>query len=564
MSELRFENLTLPGRKLGKCTWFPAVRELIKSEISADLDENDGLFIGDGMLPDSMPYTMLDKYDTPIENLTFQTSILENQYLKAVFLPELGGRLWSLYDKEHQRDLILSNTAFLPCNLGIRNAWFAGGVEFYCGRRGYDEQTCSPRFTAVVEGDTHVLRFYEFQRDRNVPFQYDCFLPDDSRFLYIRVRIWNKNREVVPMYWWSNIALPEVKDSRIVVPAFNTFVNWYSGGSHALAKLAMPDGEGFDASYPINIAYVKDYFYNIPEDARRYECIFYPDGYWLCYASTRRLRGRKLFVWGQSQGGRNWNRKLLGKGLDSYIEIQGGLGRSQQECLPMPPRTSWEWIEAYGAIQMKPFHNNVAPLSGPRKKSKAILLGKLHKLRESVFFECTLETRTSKNWLDDTRFDTLNCLFEEGHRTGMRLWLFDGLRSPSGSAAWRIPEQHKRLLRIHYAYMHDAGSFSFPVSKPVAEEHFFKTISALCVPPGGFYAQRADGAAGKISGNQLELVEITIFLKAENQFSIQITELPSDENCPSTPSTKDCRQFSRRPDQHFFVHCKNEPAQVSI
>ena len=355
MSELRFESFSIKGHRLGKASWFPAIRELIKSEISAELDEDDNLFIGYGMMSDSLPYTLLDDYDTPEEELTFKAAVLENQYLKAVFLPELGGRLWSLFDKVAQRDLILENSRLILCNLGIRNAWFAGGVEFNCGRRGHDEQTLSPRFAAVVETpDYPVLRIYEYQRDRGTPFQYDCFLPDDSKFLFIRGRIWNPNSYVVPMYWWSNIAVEEIKGSRVVVPAQTVFANWYSGGSHALAKLSMPDGEGFDASYPEKFQYVKDHFYNIPEDHRRYECLFFPDGYGLCHVSTRRLRGRKLFVWGQSQGGTHWNRKLLGPAYERYLELQGGLGRSQQECLPMPPKTAWEWLEGYGALTMAP------------------------------------------------------------------------------------------------------------------------------------------------------------------------------------------------------------------
>jgi tetratricopeptide (TPR) repeat protein len=355
MSTLKFEKLSIKGHRLGKASWFPAIRELIKSEISAKLDEDDNLFIGYGMMSDTLPYTLLDDYDTPEETLEFQAAILENKYLKAVFLPEVGGRLWSLYDKVNNRDLILENTRFILCNLGIRNAWFAGGVEFNCGRRGHDEQTVSPRFAAIVETpDYPVLRIYEYQRDRGTPFQYDCFLPDDSRFLYIRGRIVNPNDTVVPMYWWSNIAIAEVKNSRVVVPCQSVFANWYSGGSHALAKLSMPDGEGFDASYPEKFEYVKDHFYNIPEDTRRYECLFFPDGYGFCHVSTKRMRGRKLFVWGQSQGGTHWNKKLLGPNLDRYIELQGGLGRSQQECLPMPPKTAWEWLEGYGALPMEP------------------------------------------------------------------------------------------------------------------------------------------------------------------------------------------------------------------
>ena len=355
MTELRIEKFTIHGHRVGKASWFPAIRELIKSEISAKLDEDDGLFIGYGMLPDGLPYTLQDDYDGPEEELTFQSAVLENEYLKAVFLPELGGRLWSLYDKENRRDLILANTRFLPCNLAVRNAWFAGGVEFNCGRRGHDAQTVSPRFAAVVKTEHFpVLRIYEYQRDRGTPFQYDCFLPDGSRFLYIRGRIYNPHDYVVPMYWWSNIAAAEVEGSRVVVPAKDTFANWYANGAHALAKLSLPDGEGFDGTYPTNFMYVRDHFYNIPENCRRYECLFMPDGYGFCHVSTRRLRGRKLFVWGQSPGGRHWNRKLLGPGLESYIELQAGLARSQQECLPMPPKTAWEWLEGYGSLTMDP------------------------------------------------------------------------------------------------------------------------------------------------------------------------------------------------------------------
>ena len=88
MSELRFEKFSVKGHRLGKASWFPAIRELIKSEISAKLDEDDNLFIGYGMMPDSLPYTLLDNYDTPEEELSFNAAVLENKYLKAVFLPQ--------------------------------------------------------------------------------------------------------------------------------------------------------------------------------------------------------------------------------------------------------------------------------------------------------------------------------------------------------------------------------------------------------------------------------------------------------------------------------------------
>ena len=65
-TELRFEPYKITGHRVGDSSWYPAIRELIKSEISAELDEDDGLFIGYGMMPDGLPYTMQDQYDTII------------------------------------------------------------------------------------------------------------------------------------------------------------------------------------------------------------------------------------------------------------------------------------------------------------------------------------------------------------------------------------------------------------------------------------------------------------------------------------------------------------------
>ena len=116
----------------------------------------------------------------------------------------------------------------------------------------------------------------------------------------------------------------------------------------------MPDGEGFDQTYPENFPFVRDHFYNIPAESRKYEALFNRDGSGFIHLSTKRLQGRKLFVWGKTSGGANWQRKLLGPGVQDYLELQAGLAKTQQECLPMPPRTAWEWLEAYGGIQAEP------------------------------------------------------------------------------------------------------------------------------------------------------------------------------------------------------------------
>jgi hypothetical protein len=89
MTDLRFKDFKIKGHRVGKASWFPAISELIKSEISAELDEDDGLFIGYGMMSDGLPYTLQDDYDYPEEELTFKAAILENKYLKTLSLAKL-------------------------------------------------------------------------------------------------------------------------------------------------------------------------------------------------------------------------------------------------------------------------------------------------------------------------------------------------------------------------------------------------------------------------------------------------------------------------------------------
>ena len=357
MSLFYFGKKKIRGNALGEESSFPGMRNALGQKIESRTDEEDGLHLGYGQVPNILPHTMQDRYGGEERELEFETAVLENSYLRAEFLPGVGGRLWSLLDKETNRALIHENPVFRIGNFGIRNAWVAGGVEWNIGNRGHDAFTLSPLFTAELEDSdgTPVLRMYEFNRIRAVTYQMDFFLPEGSRFLFARMRIVNSRQETIPMYWWSNTAVRESGKERIVVPAETTFANTYVDESHhLLRKLPLPFAEGFDCTVPRNHWNSKDHFFNLPENRRKYEAVIFEDGFGLLQASTRFLCGRKLFVWGSSPGGRNWQRRLTSPDGPDYLEIQAGLCKTQMECRPMPPNSVWEWLEAYGPVQTRP------------------------------------------------------------------------------------------------------------------------------------------------------------------------------------------------------------------
>lgn len=315
-------------------------RKAVKAK--STINDFEGMFIGYGTRDSSYPYTQQNLYNDEIER-KLPVAILENDDLYAEFLPSLGGRLWKLYDKKKKMDILYTNDVIRFRNLSIRNSWFSGGVEWNCGIIGHTPFTCSPMYTQRVTGKNgeEILRFYEFERTRSIYYQMDFWL--DKAVLMSCVRISNPNEEVVPMYWWSNMATPEYKGGRVAVPADSAYNN--SDGT-GIKKSSIPFDSGIDVSYPENIPNTIDYFYNIDKNQNKFIANIDKNGYGLLQFSSNRLKGRKLFSWGHIEGSAHWQEMLTDR-AGWYVEIQAGIGKTQYECLPMPPKTAWSFVECY-------------------------------------------------------------------------------------------------------------------------------------------------------------------------------------------------------------------------
>lgn len=356
MTDFRIETLTMPAAELGPENPLPPLGSGIdvhaKESPTGKTGDNRDPFAY-GRLPNILPYTMQDGYTRELRPREFRVAVLENEILRATFLLEFGGRLWSLVHKPSGRELLEVNPVFQPTNLALRNAWVSGGVEWNIGTIGHCVFTCSPLFAARVMRDdgTPILRMYEWERIRQVPFQIDAYLPDGSPVLYVRVRIINPHDRGIPMYWWSNIAVPQTSDTRVVVPAELAYK--FSYDRNDLDLVPIPIFGGIDTSYTTRLHHAMDFFYHIPEGRRPWIGALDGEGRGVIQTSTERLRGRKLFLWGTGPGGKRWQEFLSQLG-HAYLEIQAGLARTQMEHLPMPAKTEWSWLEAYGLVEADP------------------------------------------------------------------------------------------------------------------------------------------------------------------------------------------------------------------
>lgn len=55
---------------------------------------------------------------------------MENDYLKVMILPELGGRIQRAYDKTNDYDFVYYNSVIKPALVGLMGPWISGGIEF--------------------------------------------------------------------------------------------------------------------------------------------------------------------------------------------------------------------------------------------------------------------------------------------------------------------------------------------------------------------------------------------------------------------------------------------------
>lgn len=312
-----------------------------------------------------LPYLVQDLYSRHKKPQQIKTIEMENDHIKAIFLPQYGMRMISLFDKGQDRELLFRNPVLQFANLAIRDAWFAGGIEWNIGQLGHTFTTSDHLYAAICQDQAgnDFLRCYEYERCKGVYWQIDFHLAEKATYLAAYVRMINPKSRPVPFYWWTNIALAEENQVRVfsgnqeviyIDPSSMASKDAVHKMSHGqLPYLAsLPDR---DASYPQNFNFSSEYFFqNQAGQGQSWQAALYQDGNVFYEASSDRLLYRKMFCWGTHQGGQNWKDYLALEGEGDYIELQAGLAPSQMHGIDLPAKTSWDFVQVFGGTKMDP------------------------------------------------------------------------------------------------------------------------------------------------------------------------------------------------------------------
>lgn len=76
------------------------------------------------------PHPVVDSIEGSKRDREWEAVYLENDLVKVMILPQLGGRIQMAKDKTNGYDFVYHNKVIKPALVGLAGPWISGGIEF--------------------------------------------------------------------------------------------------------------------------------------------------------------------------------------------------------------------------------------------------------------------------------------------------------------------------------------------------------------------------------------------------------------------------------------------------
>lgn len=287
------------------------------------------------------PYTIRENLTNKVAPREWRTLNLENEYLKCVVLPDLGGHLYRCLDKRNGADMFYANPSLKFARIAYRGVWAAYGIEFNFPVS-HNWMTASPVDFSTSTGPDGSASVWVRNIDRVYGMEWcvQLTLRPGQTVLEQKTTLYNPSRARHRFYWWTNAGVQVWDDSRLYYP------QEYSV-THGFVDLdTWPvDRNGVDLSIVGNHKYgaVSRFSYASNEP---YMAVYHPktDAGVVHYSTRKDLPSKKVFSWGSDAEGLEW-RNALSDNHSAYVEIQAGLFRDQETYGFLDPQQAIHFTE---------------------------------------------------------------------------------------------------------------------------------------------------------------------------------------------------------------------------
>ena len=132
---------------------------------------------------------------------------IENEFLRALVLPEIGGRIHAIQDKTNGCDLIYNQPVIKPALVGLAGPWISGGIEFNWPQH-HRPATFLPVDVKIEShpGGAKTLWCGDHDPMCRMKAMHGLCLHPGSSCLELKVRAYNRTPLPQTFLWWANTA----------------------------------------------------------------------------------------------------------------------------------------------------------------------------------------------------------------------------------------------------------------------------------------------------------------------------------------------------------------------
>lgn len=282
------------------------------------------------------PYPTVEKISNEKTDKEYTAVYLENEYLKVMILPELGGRIQRAYDKTNDYDFVYYNHVIKPALVGLTGPWISGGIEFNWPQH-HRPTTFLPVDYVISENDdgSKSVLVHDVDQMYGTKGIAKITLYPGKAYIEITGQLYNRTNIPQTFLWWANPAIPVNDNTQSIFPP----------DVHAV----MDHGKRDVSRFPIatGVYYKKDYSDGV--DISRYKNIPVPTSYMaekskydfvggydygkdagiLHVADHHISPGKKQWTWGCGDFGKAWDRNLTDED-GPYVELMTGVYTDNQ------------------------------------------------------------------------------------------------------------------------------------------------------------------------------------------------------------------------------------------
>ncbi|MFA0088201.1 DUF5107 domain-containing protein [Vibrio sp. 10N.261.51.F12] len=304
------------------------------------------------------PYGVVDSIGDEKQDKAYHAIYLENDFLKIMLLPELGGRIHRAYDKVKQRDFVYHNDVIKPALVGLVGPWISGGIEFNWPQH-HRPTTFLPTDYRIEEHADGAVTVWmgEIEHMYGLKVSAGFKLYPNKSLIEITGKVYNPNDTPKQFLWWSNPAVKAGDDHQSIFPPDVTAV--FDHGKRDVIDFPIATGEYYKVDYSPGTDISR--YRNIPVPtsymaaSSEYDFVgaysHDENGGLLHVANHHIAPGKKQWTWGNCDFGLAWDRNLTDDN-GPYIELMTGIFTDNQP--------DFTWLDAN---EEKVFVQNFLPYS---------------------------------------------------------------------------------------------------------------------------------------------------------------------------------------------------------